>query len=40
VATEVEGSHVVFLTQPKAVADVIDEAAGGAVAASGEALPS
>lgn len=31
--TEVKGSHVVFLTQPKAVADVIDEAAqkaGGA----------
>ncbi|WP_191061521.1 alpha/beta fold hydrolase [Geminicoccus harenae] len=30
VTTEVEGSHVVFLTQPKAVADVIDEAAQGA----------
>lgn len=27
--TEVEGSHVVFLTQPKAVADVIDAAARG-----------
>ncbi|WP_159717499.1 alpha/beta fold hydrolase [Geminicoccus flavidas] len=30
VTREVEGSHVVFLTQPKAVADVIDEAAQGA----------
>lgn len=30
VTTEVEGSHVVFLTQPKAVADVIDQAAKGA----------
>lgn len=28
--TEVKGSHVVFLTQPKAVADVIDQAAQGA----------
>jgi hypothetical protein len=28
--TEVPGSHVVFLTQPKAVADVIDAAARGA----------
>jgi pimeloyl-ACP methyl ester carboxylesterase len=28
--TEVPGSHVVFLTQPKAVADVIDAAAQGA----------
>ena len=27
--TEVTGSHVVFLTQPKAVADVIDRAAQG-----------
>lgn len=27
VATEVKGSHVVFLSQPKAVADVIDRAA-------------
>lgn len=27
--TEVSGSHVVFLTQPKAVADVIDAAAKG-----------
>ncbi|CAN5885754.1 alpha/beta hydrolase [soil metagenome] len=27
---EVKGSHVVFLTQPKAVADVIDQAAQGA----------
>jgi pimeloyl-ACP methyl ester carboxylesterase len=31
--TEVAGSHVVFLTQPKAVADVIDSAAKGAAAA-------
>jgi pimeloyl-ACP methyl ester carboxylesterase len=31
--TEVPGSHVVFLTQPRAVADVIDAAAKGAVAA-------
>jgi pimeloyl-ACP methyl ester carboxylesterase len=30
VATEVSGSHVVFLTQPKAVADVIEQAARGA----------
>lgn len=30
--TEVKGSHVVFLTQPKAVADVIEAAAKGAVA--------
>ena len=29
--TEVRGSHVVFLTQPKAVADVIDQAAQGAL---------
>jgi len=29
VATEVKGSHVVFLSQPKAVADVIDRAARG-----------
>ena len=28
--TEVAGSHVVFLTQPKAVADVIEQAAQGA----------
>jgi pimeloyl-ACP methyl ester carboxylesterase len=35
--TEVPGSHVVFLTQPKAVADVIDAAAKGAVEAA-EAL--
>lgn len=35
--TEVPGSHVVFLTQPKAVADVIDAAARGAAgAASGD----
>jgi pimeloyl-ACP methyl ester carboxylesterase len=32
VATEMQGSHVVFLTQPKAVADVIEAAAKGAVA--------
>lgn len=32
--TEVPGSHVVFLTQPKAVADVIEAAATGAVAVS------
>ena len=31
VTTEVEGSHVVFLTQPAAVADVIEQAAKGAV---------
>jgi pimeloyl-ACP methyl ester carboxylesterase len=31
--TEVPGSHVVFLTQPKAVADVIDAAARGAAEA-------
>lgn len=31
--TEVPGSHVVFLTQPKAVADVIDAAARGAAGA-------
>jgi pimeloyl-ACP methyl ester carboxylesterase len=30
--TEVPGSHVVFLTQPKAVADVIDRAAKAALA--------
>lgn len=30
VTTEVRGSHVVFLTQPRAVADVIEEAAQGA----------
>lgn len=30
VTREVKGSHVVFLTQPKAVADVIEEAAKGA----------
>ncbi|WP_035486029.1 alpha/beta fold hydrolase [Geminicoccus roseus] len=36
VTREVEGSHVVFLTQPEAVADVIDEAARSVVlAASG-----
>lgn len=29
VATEVKGSHVVFLSQPEAVADVIDRAARG-----------
>jgi pimeloyl-ACP methyl ester carboxylesterase len=32
--TEVPGSHVVFLTQPKAVADVINAAAKGAVEAA------
>lgn len=31
--TEVKGSHVVFLTQPRAVADVIDAAARGSVTA-------
>lgn len=31
--TEVRGSHVVFLTQPKAVADVIEQAAQGAAIA-------
>ena len=31
--TEVRGSHVVFLTQPKAVADVIERAAQGAAIA-------
>jgi pimeloyl-ACP methyl ester carboxylesterase len=30
VTTEVRGSHVVFLTQPRAVADVIEQAAQGA----------
>ncbi|WP_248306746.1 hypothetical protein [Bosea sp. AAP35] len=30
--TEVKGSHVVFLTQPKAVTDVIEAAAKGALA--------
>ncbi|MDX2263409.1 MAG: alpha/beta hydrolase [Hyphomicrobiales bacterium] len=30
VTTEVQGSHVVFLTQPKAVADVIEQAAKSA----------
>jgi pimeloyl-ACP methyl ester carboxylesterase len=35
ITTEVAGSHVVFLTQPKAVADVIDQAARGAAARSG-----
>lgn len=33
VTTEVAGSHVVFLTQPKAVADVIEQAAQGALSA-------
>lgn len=33
VTTEVKGSHVVFLTQPKAVADVIEQAAKGVAAA-------
>lgn len=33
VTTEVKGSHVVFLTQPTAVADTIDQAAKGAVKA-------
>lgn len=33
ITTEVEGSHVVFLTQPKAVADVIEQAAQGAAGA-------
>ena len=32
-ATEVPGSHVVFLTQPKAVADIIEAAANGAAEA-------
>lgn len=32
--TEVPGSHVVFLTQPRAVADVIDKAARGAAEAA------
>ncbi|WP_257455134.1 alpha/beta fold hydrolase [Archangium lipolyticum] len=32
--TEVKGSHVVFLTQPKAVADVIDSAARGVSSAA------
>jgi pimeloyl-ACP methyl ester carboxylesterase len=32
--TEVPGSHVVFLTQPRAVADVIDAAAKGAAEAA------
>ena len=29
--TEIEGSHVVFLTQPVAVADLIDQAAQNAI---------
>lgn len=33
VTTEIRGSHVVFLTQPKAVADVIEQAAQGALTA-------
>jgi pimeloyl-ACP methyl ester carboxylesterase len=37
VTTEVKGSHVVFLTQPKAVADVIDQAAKGALHAKPQA---
>jgi pimeloyl-ACP methyl ester carboxylesterase len=32
VTTEVSGSHVLFLTQPKAVADVIEQAAKNAPA--------
>ncbi|TIP77370.1 MAG: alpha/beta hydrolase, partial [Mesorhizobium sp.] len=32
--TEVEASHAVFMTQPKVVADVIDQAAQGAAAAA------
>lgn len=32
VVTEIKGSHVVFLTQPKEVADVIEAAAEGAIA--------
>ena len=35
--TEVQGSHIVFLTQPQAVADVIEAAAMGALAASAAA---
>jgi len=31
--TEVKASHAVFMTQPKAVADVIDQAARNAVSA-------
>jgi hypothetical protein len=34
VTTEVPGSHVVFLTQPKAVADVIEQAAKNAPASN------
>lgn len=30
ITTEVKGSHIVFLTQPRAVADVIEQAAKGA----------
>ncbi|AJP71210.1 alpha/beta fold hydrolase [Sphingomonas hengshuiensis] len=37
IATEVRGSHVVFLTQPKAVADVIEQAAKGARSAKAPA---
>jgi pimeloyl-ACP methyl ester carboxylesterase len=37
--TEVPGSHVVFLIQPKAVADVIDSAAQGAVAMAAKTAP-
>lgn len=32
--TEVSGSHVVFFTQPKAIAEVIDQAAQGALGAA------
>ncbi len=37
--TEVEGSHVVFFTQPRAVADVIDRAARSASEATAPAAP-
>ena len=37
ITTEVKGSHVVILTQPKAVADVIEQAAKGAQGAKAAA---
>ncbi|RWK60365.1 MAG: alpha/beta hydrolase [Mesorhizobium sp.] len=39
VTTEVKGSHVVFLTQPEAVADVIEQAAKGVVLGDAAVAP-
>jgi pimeloyl-ACP methyl ester carboxylesterase len=39
VTTEVKGSHVVFFTQPEAVADVIEQAAKGAASGDTAATP-